>query len=416
MYLNRDIENLLLETSKNFCCITIYGSRQVGKSTLVRKTFPNFNYVTLDDLDNLNLALNNPKLFLDNFQKPLIIDEIQRAPNLFPLIKIAIDEYKFNALNENKDNELIFVLTCSNKFIFNKISSESLAGRTALLNLSSLSNSEINKYETKSLFNPDLANLRTKHPEKYFRTRKEIFNDIFNGGMPEYVNTTINRERFFDSYIQTYLQRDVSELINPKNLTTFNAFIHYIALRTASQIDYSDVSNAIGVSSKTVKEWLSILEASGIIIFLEPYMKNISNRIIKTPKLYFMDTGLCAYLCGWPNPELLENGPMNGAFYETYVVSELVKNYYNNGVDPRKFIYYYRDRDQKEVDLIIDDIKGIYPIEIKKGINPVSTKKNFSFLSKYNKTILPGLILDSCESLRPIKEDMYYCPIAMIGL
>ncbi len=167
---------------------------------------------------------------------------------------------------------------------------------------------------------------------------------------------------------------------------------------------------------RTVKNWLSILETSGIIVLLEPFMKNSSKRIIKSPKLYFMDTGLCAYLCKWPTAEMLERGIMSGAFYETYVVSEIIKSYYNNGLNPKRYLYYYRDKYQKEVDLIIDSATGIYPIEIKKGINPVSSNKNFDFLNHLGKNINIGLVIDSCETLMPINEKVYSCPISLIGL
>ena len=195
-----------------------------------------------------------------------------------------------------------------------------------------------------------------------------------------------------------------------------NTFLEYIALRTACQIDYNDISRNIGIDARTIKQWISILETSGIIILLEPYMKNYSDRIIKTPKLYFMDTGLCAFLCKWPTSEMLENGVMNGAFYETYVISEIIKSYYNQGINPKQYIYYYRDRNQKEIDLIIDSVEGIYPIEIKKGINPVNSNKNFKVLEKFNKKILTGLIIDSCEKILAINESVYYCPISLIGL
>ena len=415
MYLKREIEPILKKISKQFACVTIYGSRQVGKSTLVRTIFNDFNYVTLDNLDDLSLATSNPKLFLEMYPYPVIIDEIQRVPSLLPLIKKNIDDYKFNNLNNDKANSLIYVLTGSNQFNLKKSVSESLAGRTALLNLASLSYREINKYSDSSLFNPDIDILRTKGNIEKYRERKEIFEDIFQGGMPEYLSGNIDRDFFFSSYIKLYLERDVRNLINPNNLVTFNRFLRFIALRTASEINYTDIANSIGISTQTVKEWLSILKESGIIVLLEPYMKNMSNRIVKVPKLYFMDTGLCAYLCKWPTASMLEDGVMNRAFYETYVVSELFKNYYNNGVNPEDYIYYYRDRDQKEVDIIIDGVDKIYPIEIKKGINPIIKIKNFSFLSKYNKEIKPALIIGGFEKIRPISENLYYVPIGYIG-
>ena len=192
--------------------------------------------------------------------------------------------------------------------------------------------------------------------------------------------------------------------------------MEYIALRTANQIDYADISRNIGIDSRTVKEWLSILETSGIIKLLHPYMANVSDRIIKKPKIYFLDTGLCSYLAHIPTAEILEKSAFSGAFYETYVVSEIIKSYYNDSKDYKREIYYYRDKDQKEVDLIIETFEGIYPIEIKKGINRVSPKKNFIFLQKYNKRILNGLIIDSCEKIMPLNNDIYYCPVSLIGL
>ena len=234
--------------------------------------------------------------------------------------------------------------------------------------------------------------------------------------MPEYIVNNKDRDLFFSSYIKTYIEKDVRRLLSADNETTFLNFLSYIALRTACQVNYSDISNAIGVDVRTVKKWISILCTSGIIILLDPYMKNVSDRIVKTSKLYFMDTGLCAYLCKWPNSEMLENGVMNGAFYETYVVSEIIKSYYNSNQQMNLNLYYYRDRDQKEVDLIIESIEGIYTLEIKKGINPVNSKKNFDFLKKYGKNILTGLVIDSCEKIFPINEKVYYCPISLIGL
>ena len=234
--------------------------------------------------------------------------------------------------------------------------------------------------------------------------------------MPEYVLNNIDRERYYNSYVTTYIEKDVKKVISASKETIFLNFMEYIALRTANQIDYTDISRNIGIDSRTVKEWISILETSGIIKLLQPYMSNISDRIIKKPKIYFLDTGLCSYLARIPTAEILEKSAFAGAFYETYVVSEIIKSYYNSSKDYKREIYYYRDKDQKEVDLIIETFEGIYPIEIKKGINRVSPKKSFSFLQKYNKKILNGLIIDSCEKIVPLNNEIYYCPISMIGL
>lgn len=419
MFIKRNIEDLIKEYSNEFACLTIYGARQVGKSTVLDMIFgDSYRKVTLDDIRDKNLAKNNPKLFLETYGWPLIIDEIQKAPELLSEIKIIIDKQKLFWNKNDLPYELMYILTGSNQFELQESVSESLAGRTAIINMASLSYNEIVENKSYSAFNPDINVLKEKE-RKYqpeYRTRKKIFEDIFKGGMPEYIAHNKDREKFFSSYINTYLEKDIRKLVSVDNEVTFVRFLEYIALRTACQIDYSDVANAIGIDVRTVKRWISILSTSGIIILLEPYMKNISDRIVKTPKLYFMDTGLCAYLCKWPNAEMLEKGVMSGAFYETYVVSEIVKSYYNNQSYYHLPLYYYRDKDQKEVDLIIEAIEGIYPIEIKKGINPVSSTKNFRVLSKYKKPILKGLVIDSCERIFPINEDVYYCPISLIGL
>lgn len=419
MYLNRHIEKQLLKAASEYACITIYGPRQVGKSTVVEYLFgASMPKYSMDDIILRSSAKTNPRLFLENIGWPVIIDEVQKTPELFEQIKINIDKEKSRRLKNNENIELMYVLTGSNQFELKNKISESLAGRTAVLPLSTLSNAELLKYPTTSFFNPNIDILKQKQ-QNYklpYRTRKRIFEDIFRGGMPEYVVYDRARELFFDSYIFTYIERDVRAIIRADKETIFLKFLEYIALRTGSQIDYSEISRSVGIDVRTVKNWLSILETSGIIVLLEPFMKNSSKRIIKSQKLYFMDTGLCAYLCKWPTAEMLERGIMSGAFYETYVVSEIIKSYYNNGLNPKRYLYYYRDKYQKEVDLIIDSATGIYPIEIKKGINPVSSNKNFDFLNHLGKNINIGLVIDSCETLMPINEKVYSCPISLIGL
>ncbi len=418
MYVNRTLEKQVIKASSEFACVTIYGARQTGKSTMVRYLFSDtFNYVTLDDLSIRDYALRDPKGFLDFYKFPLVIDEIQKVPSILSYIKIIIDNYKEECLKENKSIKLLYILTGSNQFELQEAISESLAGRTAVFNMTSLSFAEKYKYQEQSYFDPNINVLLKK--EKYahkFLSRKEIFEDIFNGGMPEFVLNNINRERYYNSYVTTYIEKDVKKVISASKETVFLNFMEYIALRTANQIDYSDISRSVGIDSRTVKEWISILETSGIIKLLQPYMSNISDRIIKKPKIYFLDTGLCSYLARIPTAEILEKSAFAGAFYETYVVSEIIKSYYNSSKDYKREIYYYRDKDQKEVDLIIETFEGIYPIEIKKGINRVSPKKNFNFLQKYNRKILKGLIIDSCEKIVPLNNEIFYCPISMIGL
>lgn len=417
MCIKRNIENKLIEASKQFASITIYGSRQVGKSTLIQHLFPTISYVTLDDIEIRDYAIRDPKGFIKYYSSPLVIDEIQKAPQLLEYIKIEIDNMKKKFLSNNEPLKFLYILSGSNQFELQEAITESLAGRTCVFNLSSLSYNEIKGRKSSSYFNPSIDNLRDKEQllNGNYRSRKEIFEDIFVGGMPEYISLQLNRDMFFKSYITTYIEKDVKQIISATKETTFMNFMKYVALRTACQIDYTEISRSIGIDARTVKGWISILETSGIIKVIQPYASNISDRIIKTPKLYFMDTGLCAYLCGIPSADILEKSAFAGAFYETYVISEIIKSFYNayKKVDD---IYYYRDKDQHEVDLIIDSFDSIYPIEIKKGINPVSHTKKFTILKKYKKRINTGLVIDSSNKVFPINDEVYYCPIDIIGL
>ena len=422
MYIKRAIEKTIIEQSKQWACITIYGARQVGKSTVISHLFGDkFTKISMDDLDLRARAKNNPKSFLESYPLPLLIDEIQKAPELLEEIKIIIDTHKEKWLFDNKPSELLFILTGSNQTDLKKTVGDSLAGRTSILNMPSLSYAEIAGYSSFSAFDPSISTLINKETKKetIYRTRKEIFECIYRGGMPEYIASNIDRNSFFSSYIQTYLEKDVSGLIKQENIPTFLRFMQYTALRTGCMVDYTDIANNVGVDYKTVQKWINILITSKIIILLEPYMKNLSNRIVKSPKLYFLDTGLCSYLGRWPNAESLENGPLNGNFYETYVVTEILKSFYNDGFDPdlafAKQLFYYRDRDNKEVDLIIETIDGLFPIEVKKGIKPTGSDKNFNALEKYQKKIYPGLVIDSRDKIFKINDKAYEIPIEMIG-
>ena len=417
MYIKRDIEEKLLQASKEFASITVYGSRQVGKSTLLAHVFSNIKMISLDDIEVRDYALRDPKGLLKYYSYPLIIDEIQKAPILLEAIKEIIDKKKQEALKNGTRIELMYILCGSNQFELQQAVAESLAGRTCIFNVTSFSYNEIKERNVHSSFNPSIKELFKKEAmlEKETRSRKQIFEDIFIGGMPEYVVTNMNREVFFKSYISTYIEKDVKKIISVSKETTFLNFTKYVALRTGCQIDYNDISRNVGIDSRTAKGWISILESSGIIKLIQPYCPNVSDRIIKSNKLYFMDTGLCAYLCGIPSAEILEKSAFAGQFYETYVVSEIIKSFYNSYENIDK-LYYYRDRDQYEVDLIIDSFDSIYPIEIKKGINPVSSTKKFTVLKKYNKKVNIGLVIDSSEKVFPINDEVYYCPIDIIGL
>ena len=418
VYIKRTVENSILEVAKSFPCIVVYGPRQVGKSTTLDYVFPeNFNRVTLDDIEERNLAEQNPKLFLEANPWPIIIDEIQKVPELLDAIKIKIDEQRKIWLKNGEARQLMYVLTGSNRFELQQGISDSLAGRCGIIEMASFSHVE--KTEQKAnFFSPKIEDLicRTQSAMIPYTTRSQIFQEIFTGGMPDICTNVSERNTYFKSYVSTYIEKDVRKLIAASNETHFRNFISIVALRTAQELHYDEIANSTGIDVKTCRRWLSILETSGIIYLLQPYMANMSNRIIKTPKLYFMDTGLCAFLCKWPDAIMLENCAMSGAFFETYVVSEIIKNFFSFNKNPRDFLYYYRDIDQKEIDLLFVNEDGIYPIEIKKGISPKNPTKNFNVLKKYKQEIKTGLVIDCCEKIRPLNEISYAFPVHLLGI
>lgn len=418
MYIKRTIETAIKKLSESFPCIVVYGARQVGKSTTINHIFGNtYAKVTLDDIDDRNLAIQNPKLFLETYGYPLIIDEIQKAPLLLDEIKKRIDEERLIWLQNNEPRQLMYILSGSNRFELQQNISDSLAGRCGVLEMTAFSQAEKWNVES-SVFQPEIEILLKKEKalNSNYRSRKEIFNEIFVGGMPDIFTKVSEREAYFKSYVHTYIEKDIRKLIAADNELAFRNFISLLALRTAQELHIGELANAVGIDARTCKKWLSILETSGIIFLLQPYMSKISKRIIKAPKIYFMDTGLCSYLCKWPTSEMLESCAMSGAFFETYVVNEIVKNAYSFNLDPKSFLFYYRDIDQKEIDIIYTTQNSIYPIEIKKGINPNSPTKNFSVLKKYNQPIKTGLVIETCDKMRPINENVWTYPVYLLGL
>ena len=415
MYLKRTAEEMILSVSRSFPCIVVYGPRQIGKSTTIDILFGDkYKKVTLDDSDDRALAINNPKLFLETYGWPLIIDEIQKAPALLDEIKIIIDKTRLEWMKSGKQRELMYVLTGSNRFELQEGISDSLAGRCGVIDMSSFSQAEKYGYEN-PVFSPKLPDIKKRETQgRKYKTRKEVFEDIFEGGMPDICTGISERGAYFKSYIDTYIERDVKKLISASSEMQFRNFISIVAMRVAQELHYDEIASSTGIDVRTCKRWISILQTSGIIVLLQPYMANISNRIIKSPKLYFTDTGLCAYLCRWPDAAMLESCAMSGAFFETYVVSEIIKSFYAYNKDISSSLFYYRDIDQKEIDLLYVEGNDIYPIEIKKGINPTKPTKNFSVLEKYKMNIKPGLVIDTCDKIRAINEKAYMFPVYLL--
>lgn len=408
MYIKRHIENEILKASKNYPVVMVCGQRQVGKSTMLNHIKENDRrYVTLDDINARRLAENDVGLFFETYGTKLLIDEIQRVPTILLEIKRIVDERALNG----EDNSGMFWLTGSQKFQMMKNVSESLAGRVAVFDMSGLSSAEIEERPL-SCFSPEIEKLKDAAKNIHKKNIHDIYNQIFRGGMPKLITTDIDRDRYYADYVNTYLERDIKDLSQVGKLSEFFDFLVLIAARTAQELKYDEIAKAIGVSSPTIKSWISILERSGIIVMLRPYASTFTNRLVKMPKVYFMDTGLCAYLCRWPTPETLENGAMDGAFLETYIVSEIIKSYYNSGKIPD--LYYYRDIDKKEIDLLIERGGKLYPIEIKKAKNPTHADKNFDALKVFKKDIEPGIILCMSDELIPYNKNAWLCPISII--
>lgn len=400
-YIHRQMEQSILKASRSYPVVMVCGQRQTGKSTMLKHLMEeDRKYVTFDDAKTRELAKNDPELFFETFGYKLFIDEFQRAPSILLEIKKIVDE---------KGEKGMFWLSGSLKFVMMKNVSESLAGRVAVFDLLPLSNNEITG-DIKEPFLPDISLLKDRSGIK--KTTEEVFEAIFKGGLPDLVLNPDNRDIYYSSYMDTYIERDISVLEQIGKLDEFRTFVTFMAANTAQELKYDAISKAVGVSAPTIKEWVTILERSGIIYILRPYYPSVSKRLVKTPKCYFIDTGLAAYLTSWPNAETLMKGAASGAFFETYVVSEIIKGYTNNGKAAN--LYYYRDVDQKEVDLLMVGPDSLTPIEIKKGKNPVSFNKSFSFLNKFGLKIKPGLIVCMCDSLFPLNKDVWYCPINII--
>lgn len=418
IYIHRAIEDFILKNAGSFPCITLYGPRQVGKSTTADVLFGNrFKEVNLDGLVDRALANQNPALFLDTYGWPLIIDEVQKATPLLSEIKKKIDSQRKLWREEGKKQELMYVLTGSSRFELVKAVTESLAGRSAMLEMTYLDQSEVASLKEKP-FTTDIKELLKREADSQAprRTRNEIFNDIWRGYMPDVIAGNSDRSVYYPSYIDSYIQKDIQSILKPENEIRFRDFMRIMAFRTAQRVVYSDIGNLIGIDANTAKSWISLLVSSGMAILLEPYLPKISKRIVKAPKFYFLDTGLVADLCGWPSGAMIESGAMSGAFFETFAVAEIVKNLRNHGVKTEDHLFYYRDIDQKEVDLLFVDRGEIFPMEIKKSPNPSKPTKNWSVLEKYNQPILPGLVIDTIEKITPINSMAYAFPVSLLGL
>ena len=400
--LERSLRTVIEKTSKGFRVILLNGQRQVGKTTLLKNMAKgtNYGYVSLDDMNAQKLAKQDPELFLQQNPPPVIIDEIQYAPQLFPYIKIYVDEHR--------EHKGAFWLTGSQKYKLMHGVQESLAGRIAILDLMGLSYRE--KIKKPFSGKPFLPSMDKSGDGKKLNI-DEVYTHIWEGGLPEpYVDKRVERERYYSSYIQSYIERDVRDFHNVAKPIQFFDFISVVAALTGQLLNYSSIASDVGIDVKTAQAWMGILERSGLVFLLHPYSPNITKRIIKTPKMYFLDTGLCAYLTKWLTPDSLMKGAMAGRILETYVVGEILKSYYHNGREP--LMYFYRDANQNEIDIVLEENGTLYPIEIKKTANPdLNDSKSFKELNKLQKKIGLGAILCMKGERLPLSREVVSIPV-----
>lgn len=404
MYINRIMESKLKYLSQHFPVVMVCGARQVGKTTLLnqmKEKDEKIGYVTLDYPRIRSLAKEDPELFLQQYQAPLIIDEIQYAPELLPYIKIRADKEQQNGL---------YYLTGSQMFHMMKNVSESLAGRVGILSMYSLSRAEIEGRKSMP-FLPNKIEMAESSD-----TITDIFEKIYRGGMPRMItDEELLPEDYFGAYIQTYLERDIRDLITIKDENKFLKFISCVAARTGQEVNLADIGKDVEIDRKTAEGWLSVLVSSGLVYLLRPYSGNTIKRIVKRPKLYFMDTGLVCYLTMWNNPRALELSAMAGAVFENYVVSEIIKGYVNQGIDVRSRLCYYRDNNGKEIDLMILENGRLYPVEIKKNADPgKGALKNFSVLNSLPEDVGEGAIICMTPIVVPLDEKNKLVPVRCI--
>ncbi len=407
-YISRHMEFRILELSKSFSAILLTGPRQAGKTTMLRslaeKESIGRKYVTLDDLTERDMAKNDPALFLQLHKPPVLIDEIQYALELFTYIKIHIDAHH---------NPGDFWLTGSQIFRLMRGVQESLAGRVALLHMSPLSQREISGAPCVP-FTTDFDRLLSEQDHIQPVTVPEMFARLWKGSMPGLISGhTPDRNIFYSSYLSTYVERDVRDLSGSVDALKFHRFVTAVAARCSQLLNYNALAEDADIDIQTAKAWVNILETLGIIFLLHPYSNNVLKRTIKTPKVYFYDTGLVCYLTRWSSPEVAESGAMNGALLENFTVSEIMKSYQNAGLEP--YLYFYRDRDAKEIDVVLEGDGKLCPLEIKKTAAPDKRlTRVFSVIDKSPLQLGTGAILCMADHFSAFDRDNLIVPIWMI--
>lgn len=398
-FIARHAEKTLIRFASSFPALLVTGARQTGKTTLLKKIIEakSISSTTFDDIAEEQFALSDPKTFLELHSSPYMFDEIQYVPELFRYLKIEIDKDRHNGM---------YYLTGSQQFKLMEKATESLSGRIGIVQLYPLSAREIRSDDFSDSFIPTKEYIleRNKAFLNYDFSVQNVWNRIFTGGYPEVLKNTVSPKDFYAQYLKTYIERDIKNLSQVADEMQFLQFVTVVASRTSQLVNYGDIARECGISEVTAKKWLSLLVTSGIVYLLTPYSSNVEKRVVKTPKLYFMDTGLAAYLTKWTSPEVMQSGAMAGAFFETYVVSEIVKSFANNGEDAP--IYFYRDKDKIEIDLLIEQNNTIYPVEIKKTATPKSDDaKNFFITSRIkNAQVAQSIIICTTNKVSSVKR------------
>jgi len=406
-YIHRTLEQKIMEISRDYSCLLLIGPRQVGKTTMLEHLMEGSKRqrVTLDDAENRRLAQSDPALFLEMHPAPVLIDEVQYAPQLFSYIKINVD---------NGAAPGSYWLMGSQAFQLMELAQESLTGRTAIVHMSALSQSELYGDGTTEPLSINLEKLNQRKEHLSSCNSTEMFERIWNGGMPGHRSGRYtDRDVFYSSYIQTYINRDVSDMIPGVDKLLFADFIRAAACRVGQMLNTHDIAQDVGVSDDTAKRWLQVLEKSEVIFYLRPYSNNLLKRTVKTPKMYFFDTGLAAYLTKYSSPEILMNGAINGAILENYTVAEIRKTWLNSAKEC--LMHYYRDKDTNEIDMVIEADGELHPLEIKKSTNPgTELASAFKVLDKGSVPRGTGAILCLRGEISAIDRNTFILPIWMI--
>lgn len=407
MYIKRELERKFLHMNGFFKAIFVTGARQVGKTTMLKHLCEGQEraYVTLDNRMARELAKSDPVLFFQTYKPPILIDEVQYAPELFSQIKIMCDE---------SDQRGLFWLTGSQQFSVMKAIQESLAGRVGILTLYGLSQREKAGIYFEDTLDFSLPCLMERQKQLKRNDIHDVFSHIYQGGMPQaYFGDDEQRQEYFNSYVDTYLMRDITEARGITDYVRFKKLLVACAALTGERVNYNTLAEAAEIAPTTAKAWVDVLEGLFIVMRLQPYTNNALKRLVKAPKLYFCDTGLCAHLSMWLSKDALMNGAASGHYYENYVVMELVKNYAY--AKSKANLSFYRDSNNKEIDVFVEENNLIHPLEIKKSASPDRREvKKYDLLDKASIPRGSGGIVCMCDAPFPIDADNSYIPSNLI--